>query len=56
VSLREERGLGVFENRVLKKIWRLKRDEVTWEWRTTDNGKLHDLYSSPDMIRVIKSR
>jgi len=56
VSLREERGLGVFENRALKKICGPKRDEVIGEWRKLDNGELYDLYSSPDIIRVMKSR
>jgi hypothetical protein len=56
VSLREECGLGVFENRILKKICRPERDEATGEWRTLDHGKLHDLYSSSDIIRVMKSR
>jgi hypothetical protein len=49
--LREERRLRVFENRVLRRIFGPKRDEVIGEWR-----KLHDLYSSPNIVRVIKSR
>jgi hypothetical protein len=53
VSLREERGLGVFENMVLRKIFEPKKDEVTGKWRTLDKGKLYDLYSSSDIIRVI---
>jgi hypothetical protein len=46
----------VFENRVLKRIFGPKRDEVTGEWRKLHNGELHNLYSSPDIIRQIKSR
>jgi hypothetical protein len=54
--LREEHRLRVFENRVLRKIFRLKRDEVTGEWRKLHNEELRDLYSSPSIIRIIKSR
>jgi hypothetical protein len=46
----------VFENRVLRIIFGPKRDEVTGEWRTLHSGELHNLYSSPDVIRQIKSR
>jgi len=46
----------VFENRVLRKIFEPKRVEVTSEWRKLHNKELSDLYSSPDVIRVIKSR
>jgi hypothetical protein len=46
----------VFENRVLRRIFGPKRDEVTGEWRRLHNGELNDLYSSPNIIRVIKSR
>jgi hypothetical protein len=46
----------VFENRVLRRIFRPKRDEVTGEWRKSHNKELHDLYSSPSIIRIIKSR
>jgi hypothetical protein len=46
----------VFENRVLRRIFGLKRDEVTDEWRKFHNKELHDLYSSPSIIRIIKSR
>ncbi|KAJ4450715.1 hypothetical protein ANN_02145 [Periplaneta americana] len=49
-------GLRVFENKVLRKIFGAKRDEVTGEWRKLDNAELHALYSSPDIIRNIKSR
>jgi hypothetical protein len=56
LSLREEHRLRVFENRVLRRIFGLKRDEVTGEWRNLHNEELHDLYSSPSIIRIIKSR
>jgi hypothetical protein len=46
----------VFENRVLRRIFRPKRDEVTGEWRKLHNEELRDLYSSPRIIRIIKSR
>jgi hypothetical protein len=46
----------VFENRVLRRIFGPTRDEVTGEWRKLPNGELHNLYSSPDIIRQIKSR
>jgi hypothetical protein len=46
----------VFENRVLKRIFGLMRDEVTGGWRKLHNGELRDLYSSPSRIRMIKSR
>jgi hypothetical protein len=46
----------VFENRVLRRIFRPKRDEVTGEWRKLYNGELHNLYSSPNIIGQIKSR
>jgi hypothetical protein len=55
LTLREEYRLGVFENRVLKMIFGLKRDGVTGEWRKLHNEELHDLYSSPN-IRIIKAR
>jgi hypothetical protein len=54
--LREEHRLRVFENRVLRRIFGPKRDEVTEEWRRLRNEELHELYSSPNIIRVIKSR
>jgi hypothetical protein len=56
VTLREEYRLGVFENRVLRKILRPKRDEVTGEWRRLHNGELYDLYSPPNIIQVIKRK
>jgi hypothetical protein len=46
----------VFENRVLRRIFGLKRDEVTGEWRKLRNEELRVLYSSPSIIRIIKSR
>jgi hypothetical protein len=45
----------VFENRVLRRIFGPERDEVTVEWRKLHNEELHDLYSSPSIIRIIKS-
>jgi hypothetical protein len=49
LRLREEHGLRVFENRVLRRIFGPKRDEVTGEWRKLHNEELHNLYSSPDI-------
>jgi hypothetical protein len=48
--------LRVFENRVLRRIFRLKRDEVTGDWRKLRNEEHHNLYSSSSVIRMIKSR
>jgi hypothetical protein len=48
--------LRVFENRVLRRIFGPKRDEVTGDWRTLHNEELHKLYTSPNVIRMIKSR
>jgi hypothetical protein len=56
LTLREEHRLRVFENRVLRRIFGPMRDEVTGEWRKLHNGELRNLYSSPDIIRQIKSR
>ncbi|KAJ4441834.1 hypothetical protein ANN_11693 [Periplaneta americana] len=56
LTLREEQRLRMFENKVLRKIFGAKRDEVTGEWRKLHNAKLHTLYSSPDIIRNIKFR
>jgi hypothetical protein len=56
LTLIEENRLGVFENRVLRRIFGPKRDEVTREWRKLHIEELHNLYSSPDIIRQIKSR
>jgi len=52
----EERWLRVFENRVLRRIFGPKRDEVRGEWRKLHNEELNDLYSSPNIVHVIKSR
>jgi hypothetical protein len=54
--LREEHRLRVIENRVLRRVLGPKRDEVTGEWRKLHNEELHELYSSPNIVRVIKSR
>jgi hypothetical protein len=54
--LREERGLRVFENWVLREIFGPKRDEVTGEWRKLHSEELNDLYCSLYIVRVIKSR
>jgi hypothetical protein len=51
LTVREEHILRVFENRVLRKIFGLKRDEVTGEWRKLHNEELHNLYSSPNIIK-----
>jgi len=56
LTLREERKLRVFENMVLRRIFGPRRDEVTGEWRRLHNEDLNDLYSSPTIVRVIKSR
>jgi hypothetical protein len=56
LTLREEHRLGEFENRVLRRIFGLKRDDVTGEWRELHNEELHDLYSSPSIIRIMKAR
>jgi hypothetical protein len=46
----------VFENRVLRRIFGPKREEMTGEWRKLHNEELHDLYSSPSIIRIMKPR
>jgi hypothetical protein len=55
-TLKEERRLRAFENRVLRRIFGPKGDEVTGEWRKLHNEELHNSYSSPDIIRQVKSR
>jgi hypothetical protein len=54
--LRDEHRLRVFENRVLRRIFGPKKDEVTGGWRKLHDEELHGLYSSPSIIRVIKTR
>jgi hypothetical protein len=56
LTLREKRRLRVFENRVLRRVFGPKKDEVTGEWRKRYNEELNDLYSSPNIVRVVKSR
>jgi hypothetical protein len=56
LTLREECRLMVFENRVLRRLFGPKRDEVTGEWRKLHNEKLNDLYFSPNTVREIKLR
>jgi hypothetical protein len=56
LTLREQHRLRVFENKVLRRIFGPKRDEVTGGWRKLHNEELRDLYSSPNIIRIIKSR
>ena len=56
LTLREERRLRVFENRVLRKVFGPKRDEGTGEWRKLHNEELNDLYYLPNIVRVVKSR
>jgi len=52
----EEHRLRVLENWLLRRIFGRKRDEVTGEWRKVHNEKLNDMYSSPNIIRMVKSR
>jgi hypothetical protein len=56
LTLREEHRLRVFENRVLRRIFGSKRDEVRGGWRKLHNEELHNLYSSSSTVRMIKSR
>jgi hypothetical protein len=56
LTLREEHRLRVFEDRVLRGIFGPKRDEVIGGWRKLHNEELHNLYCSPSIIRIIKSR
>jgi hypothetical protein len=56
LTVREEYRLRVFENRVLRRIFEPKRDGVTGGWRKLHNEELHNLYTSPSIIRIIKSR
>jgi hypothetical protein len=56
MTLRKEHKLRVFEKRVLRRIYGPKRDEVTGGWRKLHNEELHNLYSSPSKIRMIKLR
>ena len=54
--MREERRLRVFENRMLRRIFGCRRDKVTREWRRLHNEELYALYSSPYIIRMIRSK
>jgi hypothetical protein len=56
VTLREDCTLKVFGIRILRRIFGPKRDEVTGDWRKLHNEELHNLYSSPSIIRMTKSR
>ena len=56
LTLREEHGLRVFENNVLRKMFGAKKDEITGGWRKLHNAELHALYYSPNIIRSLKSR
>ena len=56
LTLRVERGLRVFENRVLRRVFGPMKDEVTGKWKQLQNEELNDLYCSPNIVRVIKPR
>ena len=56
LTLREDRSLKVSENRALRRIFESRRDEVTGEWRKLHNEELNNLYASPNIVRLIKSR
>ena len=56
LTMREERRLRVFENRVLRRVFGPKRDEVIGKWRKLHNEGLRDLYSLPNIVRVVKWR
>ena len=56
LTLREERRLGMFENRVLRRVFGPKRDGVVGEWRKLHNEELNDLYFSPSIFRLVESR
>ena len=56
LTLREERRLRVFENTLLRRVYGPKRDEITKEWRKLHNEELSELYSLPNIVRVVKSR
>jgi len=55
LTLREERKPRVIENKVLRRTFGPRRDEITGEWRRLHNEEINDLYSSPNIVRVIKS-
>jgi len=55
-KFREGHGISVFENRILRKIFGSKRDEVTRDWNRLRNEKLRVLYSTPDFIGLVKAR
>ena len=56
LTLREKHRLRVFDNKVLRKIFEAKKNKITAEWRKLHNAELHALYSSPNIIRSLKSR
>jgi hypothetical protein len=56
VTVRVEHRLRIFKNKVLRKVFGLKREDVTGDWRILHNEELHDLYSTPVIIQVIRSK